>query len=229
MKKGKFLVFSALLLALVGMGKTSKVDASTLSTTPIAKYRYKYKTATVYDTIKPELRSLKTKYDSAKKTITISGLATKGKRVVVKYGNKKVKNVSIKNGTFATNIKFTGYKPFSLYAVDAKGKKVTPTAQLSSYKYAAKQPVVLKAERTTKGITATLSTKPNGSVSIYYLGKKISSKKTTSDKTKIFISSRELKSKKNYFTVKQFQRNKKAGQAAKIKINKLGIVTVVNY
>lgn len=217
MKKGKFLVFSALLLALVGMGETGKVEAATSATT------------SRHATIKPELRSLKTNYDSAKKAITISGLATKGKKVVVKYGNKKVKTVSVKNGTFTTNVKFTGYKIFSLYAVDAKGKKVTPTAQLSSYKYAAKQPVVLKTERTTKGITATLSTKPNGSVSIYYLGKKISSKKTTSNKTKVFISSRELKGKKNYFTVKQFQRNKKASQAAKIKINKVGIVTVVNY
>ena len=381
MKKSKFWVFSALLLTLAGMGEASKVEAATLSTTPIAKYRYKYKTAyyydksisdhyksvwsqainawknkgfawkkaadhskttlssyagndtsvagydtvnynkstgqiissdvrinrttfkkwnystsdqvhvaehelghalglnhnsvgsisvmnpanryypiedcdvrgmnkrystvasfdtipgmenqivtiTVYDTIKPEIRRIKSKYDSTKKTLTISGLATKGKKVVVKYGNKEVKTTSVKDGSFTTNVKFTGYKTFSLYAVDAHGKKVTSTTKLSSSKYAAKQPVALKTVRTKKGITATLSTEPNSSVSLYYLGKKISSKKTTSDKTKVFISAEELKGKKNYFTVKQFKKNKKVSQATKIKINKVGIVSVINY
>ena len=381
MKKSKFLLFGALLLTLAGVGETSKVEATTLSSTPIAKYRYKYKTAyyydkstsnhyksvwsqainawknkgfawkkatnhskttlssyagndtsiagydtvnynkstgqiissdvrlnrttfkkwkystsdqvhvaehelghalglnhnkagsisvmnpanryysieacdvrgmnkrystvasfdsipgmenqivtiTVYDTIKPELRSLNTKYDSAKKTIKISGLATKGKKIVVKYGNKKVKTVSVKNGAFTTKVKFRGYKTFSLYAVDTKGKKVTSTAKVSSSKYAAKQPVTLKTVRTKKGITATLGTEPHSSVSLYYLGKKISSKKATSDKTKVFISAKKLKGKKNYFTVKQFKKNKKASQVAKIKINKIGIVSVVNY
>lgn len=218
MKKTKFIALSTIVLALAGTaGLTEQVSAADIATTKIIDY------------VKPELRSLKIKYNSAKKTVTISGLATKGKKVVVKYGNKKVKTIPVKSGAFKTNVKFTGYKTFSLYAVDKKGKKVTPIVKITSAKYAAKKPVVVKTDHTKKGLTATLTTHPNGSVSIYYLGKKVTSKKTTSNKTKVFISAKELKGKKNYLTVKQFQKNKKASQATKIKITKVGIVSVVNY
>lgn len=218
MRKTKFITLSTIVLALAGTAELAeKVSAADTVTTKIIDY------------VKPELRSFKTKYNSAKKTITISGLATKGKKVVVKYGNKKVKTTPVKSGAFKTSVKFDGYKTFSLYAVDKKGKKVTPAKKISVTKYAAKEPVVVKTARTRKGLTATLTTQPSGSVSIYYLGKKISSKKTTSTKTKVFISAKKLRNKKGYLTVKQFQKNKKASQPTKIEINKVGIVSVVNY
>ena len=178
---------------------------------------------------KAKIQSLKINYDAKAKELNFSGLATKGEKVLINYNGKKVKTVKVNNGHLTTNVKFVGYKPFTMYAVNSKGKRVTPITKVTSNKYAAKTPVAIKSSRTKKGISYTFATVPNSKLVMYYQGNKILTKKVNSKTTKVFIPAKELKNKNGHFTVKQLQKEKKASPASKAEIVKVGVASVLNY
>lgn len=205
MKISKLSFLSAVALTLAIGGTVSPVEAASASS--------------INEVAKSDINKVKTSYNSKAKKLTISGSAAKGNKVVVKY-NKMTKTVKVVNGKFKISVKFKGYKPFSLYATDKKGKKVTSVKKLASADYAAKVPVNLKSARDKKGITYTFSTSSKGEIALYYAGKKVMSKKTTSDKTKVVIPAKKLKGKKGYFTVKQFETGKRQVQLQRLKLPK---------
>ncbi|MGQ5709967.1 hypothetical protein [Lactobacillus sp. PSON] len=213
MKKSFILLTSAVLL---GISATS-VSTQTVNAT----------SNRVVDEAK--IQKLKIKYDTKSKELNFSGLATKGEKVIINYNGKKVKIAKVNNGHFTANVKFVGYKPFTIYAVNSKGKRVTPISKVTSNNYAAKTPVAIKSGRTKKGISYTFNTIPNNNLVMYFQGNKVLTKKTSSKTTKVFIPAKELKNKKGHFTVKQLQKGKKASPASKAEIVKVGVASVLNY
>lgn len=82
-----------------------------------------------------KIQKLKIKYDTKSKELNFSGLATKGENVIINYNGKKVKIAKVNNGHFTADVKFVGYKPFTIYAVNSKGKRVTPISKVTSNNY----------------------------------------------------------------------------------------------
>lgn len=220
MKTTKLMVIAGLSVSLMGLSNLSSTTASAASVKTIQKVQ-----------TKAVLQKVSTHYNSKAKSLNISGLASQGNKVVVKYDTKKVATTNINaKHEFDTKVKFTGYKTISLYAVNKANKRVTPIVKLTANRYAAPTPTVEKSHRTSKAINYDLTTAKNkGTLVFYYQGKKFYSQKVKSTKTRISFTQDQLKGKKGNFTVRYFQTSKKASPAVKAPIVKVGSVTQIFY
>ena len=220
MKTTKLMVIAGLSVSLMGLSNLSSTTARAASVKTIQKVQ-----------TKAVLQKVSTHYNSKAKSLHISGLATQGNKVVVKYGTKKLATTNINaKHEFDTKVKFTGYKTISLYAVNKANKRVTPIVKLTANRYAAPTPTVEKSHRTSKAINYDLTTAKNkGTLVFYYQGKKFYSQKVKSTKTRISFTQDQLKGKKGNFTVRYFQTSKKASPAVKAPIVKVGSVTQIFY
>ena len=167
MKTTKLMVIAGLSVSLMGLSNLSSTTASAASVKTIQKAQ-----------TKAVLQKVSTHYNSKAKSLNISGLASQGNKVVVKYDTKKIATTSINaKHEFDANVKFTGYKTISLYAVNKANKRLTPIIKLTANRYATPSPTVEKSHRTSKAINYDLTTAENkGSLVFYYQGKKFYSR-----------------------------------------------------
>lgn len=162
MKTTKLMVIAGLAGALIGLSNLSSTTASAASVKTIQKAQ-----------TKAVLQKVSSHYDAKAKSLHISGLATQGNKIVVKYGAKKIATTNINaKHEFDAKVKFTGYKTISLYAVNKANKRVMPIVKLTANRYAAPTPTVEKSHRTSKAINYDLTTAKNkGTLVFYYQGK----------------------------------------------------------
>ncbi|MGL6206865.1 MAG: SLAP domain-containing protein [Lactobacillus panisapium] len=186
-------------------------------------------TVTTYVKAVPKLRNIHALYDNNKNQVKLTGEANGLKKVKIFYNKQNVKTAKVnKSGNFAANLKFKGYKNFTLYGINKASKKATTKVKLTSKDYAAPVPCAVKGNRTKESVTYEIATNKGCTLNFYYNNHKMYAVTADSEKTQIVFPAGLLKGKTGHFTIRQDQTGKKISQSAKVAIPKVGYAFEVN-
>lgn len=186
-------------------------------------------TATTYVKAVPKLRNIHALYDNNKNQVKLTGEANGLKKVKIFYNKQNVKTAKVnKSGNFAANLKFKGYKNFTLYGINKASKKATTKVKLTSKDYAAPVPCAVKGNRTKESVTYEIATNKGCTLNFYYNNHKMYAVTADSEKTQVVFPAGLLKGKTGHFTIRQDQTGKKISQSAKVAIPKVGYAFEVN-
>lgn len=186
-------------------------------------------TVTNYVKAVPKLRNIHALYDNNKNQVKLTGEANGLKKVKIFYNKQNVKTAKVnKSGNFAANLKFKGYKNFTLYGINKASKKATTKVKLTSKDYAAPVPCAVKGNRTKESVTYEIATNKGCTLNFYYNNHKMYAVTADSEKTQVVFPAGLLKGKTGHFTIRQDQTGKKISQSAKVAIPKVGYAFEVN-
>lgn len=186
-------------------------------------------TVTTYVKAVPKLRNIHALYDNNKNQVKLTGEANGLKKVKIFYNKQNVKTAKVnKSGNFAANLKFKGYKNFTLYGINKASKKATTKVKLTSKDYAAPVPCAVKGNRTKESVTYEIATNKGCTLNFYYNNHKMYAVTADSEKTQVVFPAGLLKGKTGHFIIRQDQTGKKISQSAKVAIPKVGYAFEVN-